>query len=45
MSNYYDELNVRIFKIEEDLFSKKAQGTSKIYHELLLLMNFLKTKP
>ena len=45
MSNYYDEMNVRIFKFEEDPFSKKAQGTSKIYQELLMLMNFLQTKP
>ena len=29
----------------EDLFSKNAQGNSKIYHEVLLLMKFLQTKP
>ena len=28
-----------------DPFSKNAQGISKIYHEVLLLMNFLQTKP
>ena len=28
-----------------DPFSRNAQGISKIYHEVLLLMNFLQTKP
>ena len=32
-------------KIEEDPFAKNAQGFSKIYHEVLFLMNFLQTKP
>ena len=35
----------RSFQTQEDPFSKKAQGISKIYHEVLLLMNFLQTKP
>ena len=29
----------------QDPFSKNAQGISKIYHEVLLLMKFLQTKP
>ena len=30
---------------EIDPFSKNAKGVGKIYHELLLLMEFLQTKP
>ena len=48
-SNYYDEGNFGrqsgTFHFEEDPFSKKTQGISKIYHEVLLLMKFLQTKP
>ena len=33
------------FQIEEDLFSKNVQGFGKIYHEVLLLMKSLQTKP
>ena len=33
------------FQTQEDLFAKNAQGISKIYHEVLLLMKFLMTKP
>ena len=35
----------RNFKTQEDPFSRNAQGISKIYHEVLLLMKFLQTKP
>ena len=45
ISKYYDEMNIRNFKFEEDPFSKNAQGISKIYHEVLLLMKFLQTEP
>ena len=45
LSNYYDEMNIRKFKFEQDLFSKNAQRISKIYQEALLLMKFLQTKP
>ena len=31
--------------MDEDHFAKNAQGISKIYHELLLLLKFLQTKP
>ena len=30
---------------QQDPFAKNAQGISKIYHELFLLMKFLQTKP
>ena len=30
---------------DQDPFPKNAQGISKIYHEVLLLMKFLQTKP
>ena len=29
----------------QDLFVENAQGISKIYHEVLLLLNFSQTKP
>ena len=44
IGNYYDEINIRNFKFEEDYFSKNAQGISKICHEVFLLMNFLQAK-
>ena len=33
------------FQSQHGTFSKNAQGISKIYHEVLLLMKFLQTKP
>ena len=30
---------------DQDPFSKNAQGIHKLYHEVLLLMKFLQTKP
>ena len=33
-----------IFQFEEDSFSKGVQSISKIYHEVMLSMNFLQTK-
>ena len=33
------------FQTQQETFSKNAQGISKIYHEVLLLMKFLQTKP
>ena len=33
------------FQTQQDPFSKNTQGTSKIYHEVLFLMNFWQTKP
>ena len=43
--NYYNEMKHRNFQTQEDPFSRNAQGISRIYHELLLLMKFLQTKP
>ena len=40
LSNYYDEMNIKFFKFEEDPFSKNAQGISKNYLEVILLMKF-----
>ena len=45
ISKYSDEMNIRNFKIEQITFSKNAQGISKLYHEVLLLMKFLQIKP
>ena len=42
ISNYYDNMNITH---NEDLFAKNAHDISKIYHEVLLLMKFLETKP
>ena len=36
---------MKVFKLNKILFSKNAQGISKIYHETLLLMKILQTKP
>ena len=41
LSNYYDNMNIRM---DENHFSKSAQGISKYYHEVLLLMKHLQTK-
>ena len=45
ISNYYDELKRIKFQTQEDPSSKNAQGISKIYREVLLLMKFIQTKP
>ena len=37
LSNYYDKTNI---KMDEDLFAKLAQGSSKMYQEVFLLKNF-----
>ena len=45
-SNYYREMKNKNFQTyDRDPFSRYAQGISKIYHEFLLLMKFLQTKP
>ena len=42
ISDYYIEMKNRNFQTHhEDPFSKNAQGISRIYHEVLLLMKFL----
>ena len=46
LSDYYIEMKNKNFQTHhEDPFSKNAQGISKVYHEVLLLMKFLQTKP
>ena len=49
ISNYYDAMGYRrkgnTFQFEEDLFIRNAEGISYIYHEALLLLKFLQTKP
>ena len=44
VSNYYIEMKNKNFQTQQDPFAKNAQGISKIYHEVLLLMKFLQTK-
>ena len=44
ISNYYTEMKIENFQSQQAPFSKNAQGISKIYHEVLLLMKFLQTK-
>ena len=45
INNYYIEMKNKIFQTQQDPFAKNAEGISKIYHEVLLLMKFLQTKP
>ena len=45
INNYYTEMKNKNFQTEQDPFSKNAKGFGKIYHEVLLLMKFLQTKP
>ena len=45
ISNSYTEMKKKTFKLNKILFSKNAQVVSKIYHEVLLIMIFLQTKP
>ena len=46
ISNFYIEMKNKNYQtINQDPFSKNAQDISKIYHEVLLLMKFLQTKP
>ena len=46
ISNYYIEMKNKNFQTNnQDPFSKNAQGISRVYHEVLLLMKFLQTKP
>ena len=45
INNYYIEKKNKNFQTQQDPFSRNAQGISKIYHEVLLLMKFLQTKP
>ena len=42
ITKYYDIMKI---SMDEDPFSKNAQAFSKIYHEVLFLLKFLRTKP
>ena len=42
ISNYYDNIFI---SMDKDHFAKSSQSISKLYHEVLLLMKFLQTKP
>ena len=35
ISNFYDEMNNKNYRFEEDPFARNAQGFSKSYHEVL----------
>ena len=46
ISKYYIEMkNINYQTNNQDPLSKNSQGVNKIYHEVLLLMKFLQTKP
>ena len=46
ISKYYKEMKNKNYQTNNiDHFSRNARGISNIYHEVLLLMNFLQTKP
>ena len=46
ISIYYTGMKNKNFQTNnQNPFAKNAQGISKIYHEVLLLMKFLQTKP
>ena len=45
ISNYYIEMKNKNFQTQQDPFCKNAEGISKVYHEVLLVMKFLQTKP
>ena len=42
ISKYYENMNSRM---DGDPFARNGQGLSKIYHEVLLLMKFIQSKP
>ena len=45
LSNYYNEMKNKNFLSERDPFAKNAQSISKNYHEVLILIKYLQTKP
>ena len=45
ISIYYIEMKNKKFQTQEDPFARNAQGISKVYHEVLLLIKFLQFKP
>ena len=45
ISNYYNEMKNIKFQSQQDTFSRNVESINKIYHEVLLLMKFIQTKP
>ena len=45
VSDYYKEMKNKNFQTQQYPFAKNAKGISRIYHEILMLMKFLQTKP
>ena len=45
INNYYNEMKNKNFQTQQDLFSKNSQGINTNYHDVLLLIKFLQTKP
>ena len=45
ISNYYKDMKNENFQTHQDPFARNAQGIAKIYHEVIILMKFLQTKP
>ena len=45
ISDCYNEMKNKNFQTQQDPFAKNTRGISKVYHEVLLLMKFLQTKP
>ena len=45
INNCYIRMKNKNFQTQKDPFSKNAQGISKNYHGIFLLMKFLQTKP
>ena len=45
INDYYIEMKNGNFQTQQESFAKNAQGISEIYHEVLLLMKCLQTKP
>ena len=45
ISDYDIEMKSKNFQTQQDPFSRNAQGITRSYHEVLLLMKFLQTKP
>ena len=43
--NFYNGMKNKNFQTQQDPFAKNAQGISKFYHEVFLLMKLLQTKP
>ena len=42
---YYTEMKNKNFQTQQDPFARNAEGISKLYHEVLLLMKILERKP